>query len=133
VSANLDLVRSIYADWERGDFGITGWASPDLEFVIVDGPEPGALRGLGATKQAWREFLTSWDDFRAEAEEYRELDQERVLVLHHFGGRGKSSGLEVGKTTWKGASLFHIIDGKVTKLLLYAVRGHGLADLGQEE
>jgi hypothetical protein len=51
-------------------------------------------------------------------------------VFHHFGGRGKSSGLEVGKTTSKGASLFHIVDGKVTKLVLYAVRD--LADLGLE-
>ena len=32
-------------------------------------------RGLGTT------FLSAWEDLRAEPEEYRELDDERVLVL----------------------------------------------------
>jgi ketosteroid isomerase-like protein len=64
------------------------------------------------------------------AEEFREIDGERVLVLHRFGGRGKTSGLDVGEMRTQGASLFHLRAGQVTRLVLYLDRDGALADLG---
>lgn len=103
---------------------------PDIEFATADGPEPGSVRGVAAMAEGWREFLKHWEDFSTQAEEYRELDGERVLMLHHFGGRGKTSGLGVGETQAKGASLFHVCDRKITSLVLYANRDRAFAALG---
>jgi hypothetical protein len=133
VSENLDLVRSIYAAWERGDFTRTDWADPEIEFVLVDGLTPGSVKGLEATSEQWREVLADWADFRAEAEEYRELDDERVLGLHRFTGRGRTSGVEVGPTGAKGACLFRVVTGKVTMLALYSGRDRAFTDLGLAE
>jgi hypothetical protein len=95
MSANLDLVRSIYADWERGDFRSTEWADPEIEYIAADGPSPGRWEGLAGMAKGWRDFMDAWEDVRAEAEEYREIDGERVLVLIRQHGRGKLSGLAV--------------------------------------
>jgi ketosteroid isomerase-like protein len=130
VSTNLDLARSIYAAWERGDYSSAEWAHPEIEFVIDDGLSPENWTGLVGLAEGWRGWLGAWEDFRAEAEEYRELDVERVLVLNRFGGRGKTSGLDLVEARAKGASLFHVRDRKVTKLVLYPDRERALADLG---
>ena len=100
--------------------------------MIAEGPTAGRWTGLAGMAEGYRDFLSAWEDWTAEAEELRELDGERVLVLSHFGGRGKTSGLELG-TRMKGAELFHLRDGKVTRLVLYGVREHAFTDLGLSE
>jgi hypothetical protein len=63
-------------------------------------------------------------------DEYRELDDERVLVLLRRSGRSKTSGLELGGSGSEGAGLFHVRGSKVTRLVVYWDRQHALADLG---
>jgi hypothetical protein len=90
-------MRSILADWERGDFSSAGWADPQIEFVMADGPEPGTWTGLDGMAQAVREALNTWEDARVVIDEYRQLDDERVLVLVRRSGCGKGSGLDVDR------------------------------------
>jgi hypothetical protein len=100
MSENVDLVRSIYADWERGDYSSARWADTGIE-----------------------------------ADEFRELDAERVLVLDRRSRTLKQSGIEVGASTALpnvGAHLFHIANGKVTRLVMHSRRDRALADLGLE-
>ena len=132
-SANLDLVRSIYADWERGDYGSVEWAHPEIEFVIADGPTPGRWTGLAGMAEGWRAWLGAWEEFHQEADEDRVLDDERVLVFFHATGRGKTSGLDLAQMHSPLAGLFHVRDGKVTKFVGYSTRDSALADLGLEE
>ncbi|MEK6328714.1 MAG: nuclear transport factor 2 family protein [Actinomycetota bacterium] len=130
---NVEVVRSIFAAWERGDFSSAGWAHPEIGLVIADGPEPGSSTGVAAMAEAWREALGAFEELRCEADEYRALDDERVLVLMRFSGRGKTSGLEVGDIQMKGANLFHVRGGKVTRLVLYWDRERAFADVGLSE
>jgi hypothetical protein len=64
------------------------------------------------------------------ADEYRELEEDLILVLNRSSGRGKTSGLELGQIQAEGASVFHIREGKVTRLVLYGDRERALADVG---
>jgi ketosteroid isomerase-like protein len=133
ASGNVDLVRSIYAGWERGDYSSTDWADPAIEAVSADGPVPGSSKGLSGMADLTRDFLTAWEEYRTEADEYRELDSEHVLVLTRFLARGKRSGLELGQIQTKGAALFHIRNGKVIRVVRYWDREGALSDLGLSE
>ncbi len=129
ASANLDFVRSIYTAWEVGDFSSAEWAHPEIECAGDDPLVPfGRITGVAEMAEIWRNWLRAWKDFRAEADEYREVDGERVLVLLRYGGRGNPGGLEVAPI--EAASLFHVRDGKVTRLVLYLDRERALADVG---
>src|SRR5262249_17221116 len=69
-------------------------------------------------------------DFYIQAGGYRGLGPQRVVVLSQVFGRGKTSRLELGQFRPRGANLFHLRGGKVTRLVAYFDRHRALADLG---
>ena len=129
----MELVRSILAAWELGDFSHVDWADSGIELVVADGPESGTHTGHAEMAAGWRGFLGAWGDYRVVADEYRELDGERVLVLMQHGGYGKASGLGDAQLKTEGANVFHIRNGQVVRLVLYWHRNRALADLGLTE
>ena len=133
---NIEAVRPLYTAWERGDFTSAEWAHPDIELVVGDSFEAGSsATGLAGMTRLWHDWLSNWAEYRVEVEEYRMLDDERILVLMLHCGRGKASGLDVEKTGSKraGANVVHLRDGKVRRLVLYWDRERALADLGLSE
>ena len=106
---SMDLVRSIQAAWERGDYtsrpvGTPRYRARDRRRTTL-GRWTGSCRDGGCLAAY---FLGAWEEYRVEADEYRELDGERVLVLVHRSGRGRASGVELAEMPGQGANLFRI-------------------------
>src|SRR6266480_4718254 len=71
ASANVELVRSILAAWERGTPSPAEWAHPEIEYVIVGGPSPGTWTGLAGMVEGFRDWLGAWKDLRFDVDHYR--------------------------------------------------------------
>ena len=127
---NLELVRSIYERWERGDYSSIDWADPEIEFSSPGGFNPDEVfRGLGEMKRAWVDWLSQFEGFSATATEYLESG-DQVVVLNRFGGRGRTSGVPMEEMA--GAARFRIRDGKVVELAIYVDPDRGLREAGIE-
>jgi hypothetical protein len=53
MSENLELVQSVYVNWEHGNWSDDSWADPEIEFVIADGPDPRSITGRRAMASEW--------------------------------------------------------------------------------
>lgn len=133
MSANLDLVRSMFVAWERGDFSSAEWADPEIEFSWADGSAADRWKGRTEMAKGQRDFLNAWKGFRTGIHECRELEDERVLVLTYWSGQARTSGLQADQMRRDGAAVFEIRDGRMTKFVAYFDRDRALADLGPEE
>jgi hypothetical protein len=126
-------VRSILSEWERGDFRSVAWAHHDIEYVLIGGPEPGKWDGLAAMTASVRDYMAAWESYGISTDELRELDGDRVLALVSLSGRGKASGVDLADAGGKGAEVWHLHDGVVTRLHMYWDRRRALSDLGLTE
>jgi hypothetical protein len=127
---SLEVVRGIYADWARGDFGRSDWAHPEIEFSVLGGPDEDAASGIEAMNESWREWLRGWVGFRVEAVEYRVIGEDRILALVRNFTQGRLSGLELEQQSV--GNYFELESGLVKKLVVYLDRARAFADLGVE-
>ena len=125
---NVEVVRSILADWAEGDYSSIEWADPDITFRGGDGRES---RGLNALEQEWREFLSAWDHFATTPERFIDVGDDRVLVLIRFEGRGRASGAPA--TAFTGGQLFTLREGEVVRLELFSGTKEALEAAGLSE
>ena len=134
MSDNLDLVRSIYADWERGDFGSVEWADPGVEFVIADRP---SLDRAGGLKDGWRDFLSAWEEYRAAVEEYRELRQRhnaRLAALSRTLEGAQTEALNLERRHHELERVRRVVASRLQKLeKSQKSTGASLADLHERE
>lgn len=124
MSEKVDLVRSIYVAWERGDFSAVAWADDDIEFAFVDGPDPGRWTGIEQMRKAWTRLLSDFVAFRTEATRYERLADGRIVALTRFVGRARGSGLDLSLMSTEQAAIFDVRDGKVTQPELYWDANH---------
>jgi ketosteroid isomerase-like protein len=122
---NADVVRPIYEYWGRGDWSPIfdvyhprmkwGWSDefPGLGGVIYDPEHP------NSRLRAW---LSEWEDWRAEPDDFVEIG-DHVVVLTRYIGRGRGSGVEIEQ---EGAHVFELRAGKVIRLEIYASRERAL-------
>jgi ketosteroid isomerase-like protein len=129
---NVEILRSIYARWARGDFWTPEVFDPEVEVVWArQVPGMGTYHGLAGLEQSLREWFTAWGDIRMEADEFIEVAPDRILVLVSAHGRGQGSGIAVAADDF--AHEWTMRDGRATRLVGYAGRAEALKAVGLEE
>ena len=130
LSTNVTSLQRVYDDhWSHGDWSPLfelyaddfewGWSEefPDIAGVWRDTRTP------NPRLQTW---LSSWEIWRCEAEDYIE-NGDVVVVLARYRGRGKGSGAEIEA---HGAHVWKLRDGKAVWLEVFADRERALESAG---
>ena len=127
--ANVDALGDVYAEWSQGNwrpkFDIY---DPEMEWGwSAEFPEQeGVYRDPAERNKRLHDWLSPWEHWRAEAEEYIEHG-DYVIALCRYRGRGKGSGVEVDT---RGAHVWKFRDGKVVRLEVFADRDRALESIG---
>ena len=124
---NVQALRPIYEAWGKGDWS-SDWPDvygPRMAWAWSDEfPEiHGTFSDPEVARDRLRRWLSPWEDWRVEAEEYV-TNRNSVVVLARYRGRGKGSGVEVEVT---GAHLWVMRDGKAESLMVFSDRNKALA------
>ena len=112
---SVELVRSLYDDFARGDFeAALGKLDEDVQWGappdVPDQPEP--FRGRQGVIEGFTRFMGAWEQLDAEVEECTAVG-DAVLVVTRWVGRSRGTGIEVEQ---RHGQLFEFRDGRVVRV-----------------
>jgi ketosteroid isomerase-like protein len=131
---NVELTKRAWDAWIRGDLDAVFErfdAAVEWDTTSYEGwPEDDVYHGHEGVRRFFEEWLASWESYEAGADEFIDVDGERVLVLCWQAGRGPGSRVPVHMDwaqicTWK--------DGLCVRMEAYSDRGAALEAVGLAE
>jgi uncharacterized protein len=128
---NVDALRPVYDEWAKGNFEPQfSVYAPDMQWgYSSEFPESGMAVEIGQKSGRLRDFLSPWERWLCEAEEYIDAG-DRVVVFTQYRGTGKESGVEVDT---RGAHVWTMRDGKAVRLEVFSARRRALEAAGLGE
>jgi uncharacterized protein len=128
---NAEVVRAGFAAMRRGDLpGLLEHIDAAVEWTVrQDLPDAGVYRGHEELLQLIGRFAEVLDDQWFEPQEFIDGPGDTVVVPLHWGGRGKSSGMEVASRqgeTW----VFTVQHGKVVRVTEYGRKHEAMEAVG---
>jgi ketosteroid isomerase-like protein len=123
---NIDALRPVYGAWARGEDWrkmldvyssamIWSWSDewPDIHGTYTDPLEASQVMG---------EWLSQWEDWRVEAEDFVPVGA-KIVVLARYHGIGRESGAEIET---RGAHVWTMRDGSAVGIMVFRDRDRAL-------
>ena len=131
---NVELVRKVLAEWERGNFKTADAFDPNIHVRWVNpilAPAGGETHGIEELARGMRDMLREWEKGSGTATAERILDAgEDVVSVETWRGRGRASGIELEV---RQACIWSFSDGKVTRMIRYGDPTEALEAAGLSE
>jgi ketosteroid isomerase-like protein len=129
---NVEVAESLFAAFAERDFEAAAeMLDPGLEIRpgIVGGPEGVVYYGPDGMRQFWADVDAAWAEFRITTEEFREIDQE-VLVLGRAFARGRGSGITLDAPA---AWMVGLLNGRIVRFQSFSSPQEALEAAGLSE
>ena len=126
--SNVEIVRAGLDAWNRRDVAaVVEVLDPQAELHPMRAVLEGTVyRGPEGFKTFLHDMGEDWEHFQLEPDDFREIDESRVLVLGRVHGRGKASKMDVeAPAAW----ICELRSGKVTRVQFYANEEAALEDV----
>jgi ketosteroid isomerase-like protein len=126
--SDLDELRALLAEWERGDF--TGGPRLFADDVRFSGAQPEGqveARGPEGIAHFMRRFLQDWDSYAVETHHVEDLGDGRYIATGTQHGKGKASAMAI---TAPVSIAVRMHAGRITQLEFFLERDQALEALG---